>query len=116
LTSRKPNVFLPPLYKVVQVVVEEREFTEDKSNPLKSGPHEGVEGCEEYAVYGWAKWSHITGKKPWHLLFRHTNWSEKEYGNAEKWGDRDQVAWIGNGYIHTSTYNFPLNGVGDNCK
>lgn len=47
------------------------------------GPIEGVEGAEEYAVYGWAKWNHMSGKKPWHVLFRHTNYDEDSYPNVD---------------------------------
>jgi len=113
LTSAKPLVYLPPAFKIVNIVNGEKEFNREKTDPLTVGPITDVEGAEEYGIYGWAKWEHIPNKGAWHIIYRHTNFDPEEYTNMNKFGDRDQVGWVGNGYIHTSTYTSGL-GSGDN--
>jgi len=31
---------------------------DDPSNDIIFGPMKGIDGASEYAVYGWAKWTH----------------------------------------------------------
>nr|AWX67867.1 carboxy-terminal crystallin fold protein [Philasterides dicentrarchi] len=113
-TSAKPTLFLPPAFKKVNLIKGETEFAADAKEPMVFGPIEGVEGAQEYAIYGWAKWNYIPNKQAWHLLYRHSNWGPDKIQNINKYGDRDQVCWVGNGFLHTSNYNFNFNGQGDN--
>lgn len=61
-------------------------------------------GAEEYAAYGWAKWTRPKSRTTWHLLFRVTvNNNGKNMSNL---GDRTLSVWVGNGILHFTTCNF----------
>jgi len=63
-------------------------------------------GAEDYAVYGWAKWTPISEKADWHNIFRLTDHKDKTEENAAKTGDRNLCLWVGKGYITFATYTY----------
>jgi hypothetical protein len=79
-------------------------------NSINKWTWSGLNAEPEYAVWGWCKWDYITDKKPWHNIYRFTGQKEGRSTNNSVIGDRDLVAWVGNGYIHVSTYNFNWHG------
>lgn len=73
------------------------------------GPIKGIAGSSQYSIYGWAKWGQIQRQKPWHILFRYTNYAEEKYKNTG-FGERDLSCFIGKRHLHFATYDFQLNG------
>jgi len=65
-----------------------------------------LKGAAEYAVYGWSKWDYTPAKSAWHPLFRLTSNKPEEITDGAKIGDRTLAVWVGDGYLHFTTYTF----------
>lgn len=94
LSVQEPKAY-KPLANIVKLTECVATFTKDvPEGQFKEFPVEG-RGAEEYAIYGWAKWTATPSRDAWHQIFRVTVNEPQTAGDASYYGDRTLSVWVG---------------------
>lgn len=100
----------PVVTAVVPVIENETPTVGSSDTNIREFVFDHLNGPEEYAVWGWAKWTEPAKRARSHTLFRLTSDFPGEYEDENKIGDRVLACFVEEGALGFSTYTFHFSG------